>query len=68
MNMELEKLKDRLSKDVFGNSRTDALEQGVCVNCGLEAMPRCYSAAGRREYLISGLCELCFDEITKEED
>lgn len=39
---------------------------GICVECGQEAGPRCYSDLGRREFHISGLCEVCFDEITAE--
>ena len=38
-------------------------KKGICINCGEEALPKCYSEAGIREYSISGLCELCFDRI-----
>ena len=40
----------------------------ICVKCGLSAADRCYTDAGRREWHISGLCELCFDEIFSEDD
>jgi len=50
----------------FALRRKAAQEAGVCVICGEPAAPRIYSEAGRREYAISGCCELCFDEMFKE--
>lgn len=46
--------------------RRDAIPQGVCIKCGLPAAPRCTTHAGRHEYQISGLDEICYDEIMKE--
>jgi hypothetical protein len=46
----------------------EARETGLCVDCGLPAIPRCYSEAGRREFRISGLCEKCFDSAFSEEE
>ncbi len=40
----------------------------LCIRCHRPAYEHCYSDAGQREVGITGLCELCFDEITKEED
>lgn len=57
----------RLEKELFGMTRDEAIEKGICLSCGEEALSRCYSSAGRVEYRISGLCEICFDEITKED-
>lgn len=54
---------DGLQKSTFGLSFTEALEQGICINCKEEALPKCYSEPGIKEYYISGLCEQCFDEI-----
>jgi hypothetical protein len=48
-------------------NKAEALKNSVCICCGEPANPRIYSAAGLREYQISGLCEECFDEITAEE-
>ena len=59
----LQDLKDKVSKDLFGVTRDDALASGACIKCGEDALPKCYSAAGKKEFRISGLCELCFDEI-----
>ena len=60
----LQALQEDLASQLFGIPLSRAKEIGVCINCKKLAGPRCYSAAGRREYSISGLCEICFDEIT----
>ena len=66
MNM-LEKLKEKVSKDLFGLSRKEAIEKGICLQCREPALEKCYSNAGRREFFISGLCEKCFDKMFGEE-
>ena len=59
----LQELKDNLAKDLYGMTAAEAKEKGICVKCKHPAPKRCYSDAGRREYQISGLCEICFDNI-----
>jgi hypothetical protein len=56
-------LKDDLSVAGFGITKDAALAQGICIQCRQPAEEKCYSDAGRREYRISGMCELCFDEM-----
>jgi len=68
MTFSLQDYKDKLSKELYGVTVTEAHEKGVCLQCNLPALPRCYSAAGRKEYRIPGLCEYCFDALTGEED
>jgi hypothetical protein len=46
----------------------EAQGTGLCVDCGLPALPRCYSEAGRREFTISGLCEKCFDSAFDKDE
>jgi hypothetical protein len=43
-----------------------AIAKGICVKCKKAAVT--FSEAGAKEYNISGLCENCFDKITKDED
>ena len=43
----------------------EANEKGTCIQCREKAIPKCYSEAGKKEFYISGLCELCFDDICK---
>jgi hypothetical protein len=63
---ELDEFKDKMTKELYGMTRAEALRHGICVSCKERAIPKCYSHAGLREYKISGLCEKCFDEIFKE--
>lgn len=61
--MSLQKFKDDLSTDLYGMTTQQAIEKGICIQCKEEALSKCYSNAGRKEYYISGLCEKCFDKI-----
>ena len=54
-----------VNKSLDGETIEEAHEAGLCIQCKQLALPNCYSEAGKREYRISGLCEKCFDEITK---
>jgi hypothetical protein len=60
---ELQEFKDSFSKKLYGMTTKEANEKGICVQCKEEALPKCYSDLGRKEFRISGLCEICFDEI-----
>lgn len=64
--IKLQEMKDSMSKDLFGMTKDEAVSKGICVNCKEEALPKCYSEAGRKEFRISGMCEQCFDEICGE--
>lgn len=48
--------------------KVQCLAEGKCVSCGLEAAPRISTPEGAAEYRISGCCEVCFDEMFKEEE
>ena len=61
--MELQELKDSMAKDLFGTTKQEANTKGICIQCKEEALPKCYSDAGRKEYYISGMCEKCFDGL-----
>lgn len=61
---KLQELKDGIARNLFGMTIKDAIQQRICIDC--KKSPKFYSEAGRREYLISGLCEPCFDRITKD--
>jgi hypothetical protein len=61
--MNLKEFKDEVSKSMYKMSAKEAREQGVCIQCKEKALPKCYSEAGRKEYTISGLCEVCFDNM-----
>jgi len=42
--------------------------KGLCIECLEPALAKCYSADGRGEYRISGMCEKCFDEMFAEDE
>ncbi len=60
---KLSDFQDSLVREMFRMTVTEAHSKGVCIACGDPALPKCYSNAGHKEYRITGLCELCFDEI-----
>jgi hypothetical protein len=58
---QLRKMQENLAKAADLNLQNKA--KGLCIKCGLEALPRCYSIAGVQEFHISGMCEKCFDSL-----
>ena len=60
----LKTFKNSLAKSLYGSTVDESVGTGLCISCKEEALPKCYSNTGRREYKISGLCEKCFDTIT----
>ena len=58
---DVDKFVDDGYREEFGQTRVEAKVEGVCVAC--KKSPKFYSAAGRREYEISGVCEPCFDDM-----
>ena len=65
--MSLQKLKDAISLSAHGMTKQEAHAQDVCVKCKELWWKKTRSNAGKQEYQISGLCEECFDNITKAE-
>jgi len=63
----LKELQKKLETECYGENALDLRKKVLCIDCKQPAMKNCYSEAGKREYLISGLCEKCFDRIFKEE-
>jgi hypothetical protein len=66
MPSSLQELKDTIARAAFGMTKAEAHAKGICIDC--KATPRIMSDAGKREYLISGLCEPCFDKVTFGEE
>ena len=61
----------RVFKDKLDNLSGLKLENkniGLCILCGEYAKEKCYSESGLRELEISGMCEVCFDDLFAEID
>lgn len=55
----LEEFKDFMSKSLYGMSRTEALEKGICVSC--KEAPGHLTVEDEAEYKISALCSKCYE-------
>lgn len=65
--MNLQYHKNTLARKLCSMPISDAIQAGICIECKQDALPKCYSLVGKKEYYISGLCEHCFfNSITKE--
>lgn len=57
---QIEDMLDVVTKKAFGRSRTESKENSICVICGSDAI-KFRDAISRREYGISGMCQICQD-------
>lgn len=65
-NDALKDLKENLAKSIYGITPTEAKAKNICIRC--KKSPTFSTEIGKNEYRISGLCEPCFDELTREEE
>jgi hypothetical protein len=62
--MSLQDFKDGLGKEIFGKSASEAWEERVCVSCHKPVTSEnIRSKQEAKEYQISGLCGICYDQI-----
>jgi hypothetical protein len=52
----------------WGTNKERCIKLFTCVKCQKPVEKRIHSNAGWREYKISGLCEVCYDEIFAGDD
>lgn len=52
------------ASEALGRKRSDSIKNNICVKCGKEAK-EFKSDISKREYTISGFCQVCQDEIFK---
>lgn len=63
--MTLQDVKDELAMMAYGMTRSEALKQNICIQCKESITENSfYTANGKLEYQISGLCEHCYDKTT----
>jgi len=48
------------------SSWEEAVEKGLCIACGEQALPKCTTDAGRKDYYITSICEVCYDKLYPE--
>lgn len=65
-NSSMQVFLDVISRKVFGRSRTQCIRKNICVMCGKPAK-KFKNAKYRREFILSGTCSKCQDEIRKED-
>lgn len=63
----MNEIKESMSRNLFGRSRTQSIASGICVACGGDAL-KFTDKLSEREYLISGLCQKCQDSFFCEPD
>ena len=56
---------DQLTKALFGSSRTDSITADKCIICKGDAS-EFDNNLSRVEYGISGMCQLCQDQVFKD--
>jgi hypothetical protein len=61
-------IRDESAKAAFGMTREEAQEQGICIHCKQVALGRIHTPAGHREYHITAMCEVCWDELFGDDD
>ena len=55
-----------LARELYGQTKEEALVAGTCIACKKNALARCKTELGLKEYRISGLCEICWEAATKD--
>jgi hypothetical protein len=61
----LKEIQDDTAKRAFGSTKGEVQEDMLCISCKLPVVNRIRTDLGWKEYGISGLCEICWDDITK---
>jgi hypothetical protein len=55
---------DDLSKAITGRVASESIKEDICVRCGKPVTSNSFTdECSRREYRITGLCQVCQDQI-----
>jgi predicted amidophosphoribosyltransferase len=60
--------KDKISKEMFDMTMTEAKIRGLCVSCKKDIKQMELCSRDRKEWSISALCPTCFDEMTESKE
>ena len=67
-NPALKAFQEKLQKDTFGMTRDEAVSTEVCISCKKPVDLSKMEEIDVREYHISGICPICFDELARDPD
>ena len=59
---EKQRMADKVALRAFSMTIAQAKAAHICIRCKRAPEPRIYSALGRKECTMSGMCEVCFGE------
>lgn len=59
---------ESLARKLFGITLKEAQDRNICIRCKSPTEVNDWSPADADEYLISGLCPLCFAKICPNEE
>ena len=65
---EKQRMIDNVALHSFSMTIAQAKAAHVCIRCKRAPEPRIYSAPGTKEYTMSAMCEMCFDEVAATAD
>ena len=60
---EKQRMTDSVALRAFSMTIAEAKAAHVCIRCKRAPETRIYSAHGKKEYTMSAMCEMCFDEV-----
>ena len=66
-NKSITTLADKMGEELYGVNPSESMSKGICIDCKEPALSKCYQEAGKKEFYISGLCEVCFDKMFEEQ-
>lgn len=62
-------LADRVAVSLYGMTPVEARQKRICISCKQPITSEVfYSEYGHREYLITALCERCYDKLFEENE
>ena len=61
---ELKMFQDRLAVNLFGLTLEEAQNKNICISCKAPVDTAEWEPVDVDEYLISGLCPDCFEDLT----
>lgn len=69
MTNPLQEFKEEFGKELFGVNVVEYIQKGICICCNKpDALSRCHSPEGEKDFNMMGICEECYDHMFLDED